>query len=257
MSASTDPSAALRSIFEPLTPEQARQDRQQLWNLLQQAWNTLATIERETRTLRHDLPEGSYELKLRLTTVETLARIRLAKPRRILRQLAADFQELSAEGDTAAYTPEGMPEPEPVAREPETPAVPADPSVSPRQGSELDARVAEVVMGLPVVWGPPRHPRPGLEGGSYPWLDGAAHGRTYDWHPVNGYSKYPQAAALVEERIAELGLQDAYVGELLELVDPGPFAMITASPEQRCRAALAAVQQMLQPVDTEEPSGIS
>ena len=51
------------------------------------------------------------------------------------------------------------------------------------------------------------------------------------------------AAWLVEERIKELGLEPEYSEALLNITDASEhFEMIHASPEDRCRAALMAVE---------------
>ena len=61
-----------------------------------------------------------------------------------------------------------------------------------------------------------------------------------------------EAAMRVQDRIAELGLQTRYVLELGKIVDPREsrdekvallwWALVHASAEQRCRAALAAIE---------------
>jgi hypothetical protein len=65
------------------------------------------------------------------------------------------------------------------------------------------------------------------------------------------YSTSIEAAMQVEDRIAELGLRTRYVLELAKIVDPREsredkvallwWALVHASAEQRCRAALAAI----------------
>jgi hypothetical protein len=112
--------------------------------------------------------------------------------------------------------------------------------------AELDRAVAERVMG----W-------QRQEGYSY-WMSFPA-GETFNlhvlvaaWHPSTSI----EFAMQVEDRIAELGLQNDYVAHLWETVGATRngvnfwtadnfkafWLCIHASAEQRCRAALAAIE---------------
>jgi hypothetical protein len=107
-------------------------------------------------------------------------------------------------------------------------------------GEELDRAVAERVMGntLPEVWSDP--------------TVGPSHGDPGGYRiGVRPYSSSIEAAMQVEDRIAELGLKTRYVLELAKIVDSRGsrddkimslwWALVHASAEQRCRAALAVI----------------
>lgn len=107
----------------------------------------------------------------------------------------------------------------------------------------LDVEVAEKVMGL-VVSGSPE-----LVARSQEEMRG---GRYWD---LPAYSSSISYAFQVQDRIAELGLQEEYVDALSEIAGKGlagpvlsfPHEIwlfyVHASPEQRCRAALEAVKE--------------
>ena len=67
-------------------------------------------------------------------------------------------------------------------------------------------------------------------------------------HPCFRPSTSISAAWLVEERIAELGLIDEYCWEIIKLAStkkgdpPQQWNLIHATPEDRCRAALKAME---------------
>jgi hypothetical protein len=113
-------------------------------------------------------------------------------------------------------------------------------------GRELDALVAERVMGFEIR----EHKR--IQKGSikkrgrYPVYEIKelwAGNRTLMF-----YSTDIAAAWRVEERIAELGLIDEYCWEIIKISStkkgypPTQWYQIHASPEDRCRAALRAVE---------------
>lgn len=130
-----------------------------------------------------------------------------------------------------------------------------------KAGRELDALVAEKVMGLPVVWS--SEPYVILGGtrreGRFPYLKGRAHGCDYDWAEVPHYSTDIGAALTVAEhmhaqgwhyevgshislddvRWAEFarGNYDAYDASWEESYDVGAATI----PHAICLAALRAV----------------
>lgn len=71
-------------------------------------------------------------------------------------------------------------------------------------GRELDALVAERVMGLPVKWGEDPYREIGMPSkeGRQPHLKGRAGGVEYDWAPVPRYSTDIAAAWQVVEHLA-------------------------------------------------------
>jgi hypothetical protein len=120
---------------------------------------------------------------------------------------------------------------------------------------DLDARVESVLFGRSVE----------CIGGRWLWV-GAANtlpGSPYmlpdgrEAHPIRNYSGRSDTARLVEDEIERRGLTMDYADALVTAVAPllfqneyvnfGPpayaalWALIRATPEQRCRAALAAV----------------
>jgi len=86
---------------------------------------------------------------------------------------------------------------------------------------ELDAKVAEIVMGLPVVWSTPPYVEPGsfLQEGWSPYLKGNVNGCEYDWAPVPYYSSTGDGMLAVIERMRELDerTQRKYCNKLIEL----------------------------------------
>jgi hypothetical protein len=122
-------------------------------------------------------------------------------------------------------------------------------------GRELDALVAERVMGWKFIPLPKRN-RSGLciNCGRAVWDD--PRNRQTELGICNEedcrYSTDIAAAWLVEERIAELGLIDEYCIELNAIANahwddgkrqPQRWQLIHATPEDRCRAALKAVEK--------------
>jgi hypothetical protein len=107
-------------------------------------------------------------------------------------------------------------------------------------GRRLDAQVHQA------LW--PRH---NVEGNEY--CDGAhekSAGR--HWRDIPAYSTDPAAARLVEDEIERRGLQEPYVRALVGGAEEAThrlwycgvddlWRVATATPEQRCRAALAVV----------------
>jgi hypothetical protein len=121
-----------------------------------------------------------------------------------------------------------------------TPMTSTDPA-PPLSGRALDAEVARDVM----EW---RNIHMERHGDDYPHY-GQPPKCAYDCVNVPPYSTDHNLAHAVEERIAELGLERKYASALQENVlcagsDWHGFAwnLAHASPEQRCRAALAAVE---------------
>jgi hypothetical protein len=126
-----------------------------------------------------------------------------------------------------------------------------------REGQrELDAAVAEEVMGLTVRFTLAGNPyNPAKLGSLNPDED-----LIQDWsaHLIPCYSVNPWVCAEVEAEIARRGLQRTYCEKLAAEVDvlygvdewgrgvcqyeEDVFSLVTASPLARCRAALAAVR---------------
>lgn len=107
-------------------------------------------------------------------------------------------------------------------------------------GRSLDALVAEKVMAIQVK-------------NTSPCACGCEVKYDSTGKVIKRYSTDMAAAIEVEDRIAELGLQDEYAARLRDQVGTFDFprdiwAIARATPEQRCRAALAAVS-------TQDPSG--
>ena len=100
-------------------------------------------------------------------------------------------------------------------------------------GSELDAQVAERVMGWKDVRSKSKN--------DY-W--GKKQDRAGRWRSarVPDYSSEPGLAYDVEERIKELGLFERYTKELSKIVRTKGIPADWASPDQRCRAALKTVR---------------
>ncbi len=123
-----------------------------------------------------------------------------------------------------------------------------------RAGRELDRAVAVEVMEWELL--PPNNE-----------FDGDIYFRLPDFSGVNGggvmgiediprYSTFHPYTVVVEEYIERRGLADAYITRLVREVYPGypsgfikevphhfdVFKIITATPEQRCRAALKAAR---------------
>src|ERR1051325_1221446 len=102
-------------------------------------------------------------------------------------------------------------------------------------GSELDAQVAERIMGWKevhaqdkariVYWGK-KQDRAGR------WRNAR----------VPDYSTEPSLASEVEDRIKELGLFERYTRELARIAQARGLPAGWASPAQRCRAALKTVR---------------
>lgn len=132
-------------------------------------------------------------------------------------------------------------------------------------GRQLDAAVAERVMGCSVksrsAWpdGKPLqrgvrayklHDRDGNEmpphhSNVFGW--GWGNSEDEAWSTVPAYSTSHDAVAEVRAEIERRGLVDAFVGQLYTLVGVSPcttlmWRLLNASPEQQCRAALAAVE---------------
>ena len=103
-------------------------------------------------------------------------------------------------------------------------------------GSELDAQIAERIMGWKDV-------RPQSKAGTVYW--GKKQDRAGRWRAarVPDYSTEPSLASEVEDRIKALGLFDRYTGELTKLAHAKGLPADWASPEQRCRAALKTVRR--------------
>jgi hypothetical protein len=101
-------------------------------------------------------------------------------------------------------------------------------------GSELDAQVAERVMGWKDVRSKSKNDH---------W--GKKQDRAGRWRSarVPDYSSEPGLAYDVEERIKELGLFERYTKELSEIVRTKGIPADWASPDQRCRAALKTVSK--------------
>ncbi len=97
-------------------------------------------------------------------------------------------------------------------------------------GRELDARVAERVMDNPPSYY------------QCPHFDYKGRMLSFCSCPeLPHYSTDIAAAYQMEERIKELGLESEYSEALLDLTDASEhFELIHATPEDRCRAALAA-----------------
>ena len=110
-----------------------------------------------------------------------------------------------------------------------------------KAGRELDALVAEKMMGWKYI--PDKQERKSWISTLWVnWKD--SKGTTQLLVP--SYSTSIAAAWLVEERIKELGLEPEYSEALLDLTDASEhFELIHASPEDRCLAALKAVECML------------
>lgn len=115
-------------------------------------------------------------------------------------------------------------------------------------GRELDALVAEKVMGLPVKWATDPYREIGMpEKGRQPYLKGVAGGVYYDWADVPKYSTDIAAAWAVVERFTRLnydvalhttreGWTCAFRGALLADAAQAPTAAHAI-----CLAALKAV----------------
>ena len=110
---------------------------------------------------------------------------------------------------------------------------------------ETDALIAEKVMG----W-ESQYIEYGGSGGEYVWIlpDGI---RQHE-PDVPSYSTDIAAAYQMEERIAELGLIDEYCKQLNKIANvhwdegvrqPQRWQLIHATPEDRCKAALMAVEK--------------
>jgi hypothetical protein len=59
---------------------------------------------------------------------------------------------------------------------------------------------------------------------------------------VHEYCEEPRTSYLIEERMKELGLFEAYERELAKITKAENLPAIWAAPEQRCRAAVKAVK---------------
>src|ERR1043166_4543964 len=102
-------------------------------------------------------------------------------------------------------------------------------------GSELDAQIAERIMGWKEV-----HPQDKAR--VVFW--GKKQDKAGRWRSarVPDYSTEPGLASEVEERIKELGLFERYTKELSNIVRTKGIPADWASPDQRCRAALKTVR---------------
>jgi hypothetical protein len=102
-------------------------------------------------------------------------------------------------------------------------------------GSELDAQIAERIMGWKEV-----HP---LDQARVVYR-GKKQDRAGRWRSarVPDYSTEPSLASEVEERIKELGLFERYMDELAKIAQSRGLPAGWASPAQRCRAALKTVR---------------
>lgn len=105
-------------------------------------------------------------------------------------------------------------------------------TTEPLSGRALDAQVAERVLGHEVVWR-----------NEVPWK-ATREGRWASSTILPFYSGSLDDAHQVEERIAELGLCSEYGRAVASQFPSGAssFDLLHASPLQRCRAALAAVE---------------
>jgi hypothetical protein len=99
-------------------------------------------------------------------------------------------------------------------------------------GPELNALVAERVMGWKDLqrqsdryWGKKKD-----KAGR--WRRAAVH----------EFCEEPTTSYLIEERMRELGLLEAYERELAKITQAENLPAVWASPEQRCRAAIKTVQ---------------
>lgn len=118
---------------------------------------------------------------------------------------------------------------------------------------ELDAEVAEKVMGLPVVWGPRPYVTTATAGDNtkYPWLKGFKDGCEYDWATVEKYSSDIAAAFQVVEKMkhAEPSIEwNAYYKSwkvVMWNVDCTERLVVWADdlPQAICSAALSAVER--------------
>ena len=102
-------------------------------------------------------------------------------------------------------------------------------------GSELDAQIAERIMGWKEV-----HPQDKAR--VVFW--GKKQDKAGRWRSarVPDYSTEPGLASEVEERIRELGLFERYTKELARIAQAQGLPAGWAAPAQRCRAALKAVR---------------
>lgn len=122
-------------------------------------------------------------------------------------------------------------------------------------GRELDALVAEKVMGLPVRWREDPYREIGMPvKGREPWLKGRANGVEYDWAPVPRYSADMSAAWKIVDamnarghalnRLAQIPYWACWFGGPYKDSDTDPpivFGSGSTAPVAICAAALAAV----------------
>lgn len=118
---------------------------------------------------------------------------------------------------------------------------------------ELDAQIAERIMGAVWLYWPAREsrillydaPKWNLE----PYKDGDLLNRADELDDVHPYSTNLNYTRLAEQKVIELGHGEAYVLAMHDMLDgkPRPYSiwltLLTASPEARCRAMLAALAQ--------------
>lgn len=118
---------------------------------------------------------------------------------------------------------------------------------------ELDIAIAERVMRWPRrdkdddVDYPDTYFSAYNDGGQIVVFRGGSQRSAERWSPAQNI----EAAMEVEDRIAELGLADVYANHLCRITAAAQtnrlastFDLIHATPEQRCRAALAAIERL-------------
>ncbi len=92
-------SDGLKDLFKDSDdPNELARGRAMLWKELRACWFCLNEIEKGARDIRDGLPLGD-PLRMKLLTLETLASIRLSRPRRSFSDLLKRLEAGMAEGD--------------------------------------------------------------------------------------------------------------------------------------------------------------